>query len=67
MVGFWERMKAEFVQQVPEEIALCEFNCRKAQCTEKEWQTCPLRLAVAAGKLVPARKASAAEMVGSSH
>jgi len=48
MAGFWERMKAEFVQEVPEEIAFCEFNCRKEQCTEADWQTCPLRLAMAA-------------------
>ena len=39
MVGFWGRIKTQFVQNVPEEIAFCEFNCHKQHCTEREWQT----------------------------
>lgn len=67
MVGFWGRIKAEFVQDVPAEIAFCEFNCHKQQCTEGEWQTCPRRIARAAGELIPTRKISAAAIVVRSH
>jgi hypothetical protein len=65
MVGFWGRIKTQFLQNVPEEIAFCEFNCHKQQCTEKEWQKCPRRIARAAGELMPARKASPAATEGS--
>lgn len=40
----WDSMKKQIVEEVPEEIALCEFNCRKNQCTQAEWATCPRRL-----------------------
>ena len=51
---FWQWIKNQIVQDVPEEIALCEFDCHKQQCTEKEWQACPRRIAWAAGELMPA-------------
>jgi hypothetical protein len=60
MVRFWQRIKNQIVQDVPAEIALCEFDCRKQQCTEREWQTCPRRIAQAAGELMPAREAAGA-------
>jgi hypothetical protein len=31
------------VQDVPAEVAACEFNCRKAQCRHQEWIDCPNR------------------------
>jgi hypothetical protein len=54
MFPLWQWIKNQIVQDVPEEIALCEFDCHKQQCTEKEWQTCPRRIALAAGELMPA-------------
>jgi hypothetical protein len=51
MVRLWQWIKNQIVQDVPEEIALCEFDCHKQQCTEIEWQTCPRRIAWAAGEL----------------
>ena len=32
------------VQDVPDEIASCEFDCRKGQCRHEEWSTCTRRL-----------------------
>jgi hypothetical protein len=41
----------EIVQDVPEEIAVCEFDCRKPQCTSEQWVCCKRRLKKAAGEL----------------
>ena len=49
MIKFWRWIKNQIVQDVPEEVALCEFECHKQQCTEREWQTCARRIAWAAG------------------
>ena len=32
------------IQEVPEEIANCEFDCRKLECREGEMETCKIRL-----------------------
>jgi hypothetical protein len=32
------------IQEVPEDIRYCEFDCRKPNCTEGERLTCPRRL-----------------------
>ena len=53
MLPVWQWIKNQIVQEVPEDIALCEFACYKQQCTEKEWQACPRRIARAAGELMP--------------
>jgi hypothetical protein len=50
-VGQW--VKDEIAQDVPEESALCEFDCRKDQCTHEEWESCERRLRAAAGELMP--------------
>jgi hypothetical protein len=42
----------EIVQDAPEEIAICEFDCRK-QCSSAEWTSCERRLKKAAGELMP--------------
>lgn len=39
----------QIVDDVPPEIALCEFDCDKTRCTLKEWQSCPRRLSKAGG------------------
>jgi hypothetical protein len=46
MLLLWQWIRNQIVQQIPEEIALCEFDCYKQQCTDKEWQTCTRRIAV---------------------
>jgi hypothetical protein len=51
----------QIVQDVPEDIALCEHDCRKRQCTLGEWDRCERRLRNAAGELMPARGVVPAE------
>jgi hypothetical protein len=43
----------QLIQEVPGDIALCEFDCRKKQCTIKEWATCERRVSGASGELKP--------------
>ena len=46
-------LKQQVVQDVPDELALCEFDCRKEQCTHHEWATCERRINRAAEGLFP--------------
>jgi hypothetical protein len=50
---FWQWLKDQIVQEVGEADGLCEFDCRKPQCTEEEWATCERRIQNAAGELWP--------------
>lgn len=43
----------QVIQEVPGDIALCEFDCRKQQCTIKEWAMCERRISAASGELKP--------------
>jgi hypothetical protein len=49
----WRFFMNQLVQDAPEADMLCEFDCRKEQCTVGEWQTCERRLRRAAGELMP--------------
>jgi hypothetical protein len=49
----WQWFKDQWIREVPEEFALCEFDCRKLQCFEGEWATCDRRLSHASGELMP--------------
>ena len=51
----WRYLSNEIVQDVPEAIELCEFDCRKTQCTAQEWARCRRRLKHSAGELVSVR------------
>jgi hypothetical protein len=46
----WQRLRNQVVQTVPEDCAVCEFDCRKCQCTLGEWEICARRLNKAAGE-----------------
>jgi hypothetical protein len=37
-------IKRRLIQDVPEEIAACEFECRRTECQQGEWETCERRL-----------------------
>ena len=39
-----ENIKAYLSAEVPDNIAACEFDCRKLECQAKDWETCPRRL-----------------------
>jgi len=49
----WQWIKDQIFKEVPKEIELCEFDCRKEQCVQGEWETCDRRLHQAAGELMP--------------
>jgi hypothetical protein len=40
---FWHGLKDQIVQEVPPEIALCEFDCRKPECSHGEHEVCERR------------------------
>lgn len=40
----WRSAVDHLIQDVPDEIAACEFGCRKKQCTAEEWAFCETRL-----------------------
>ncbi len=42
--SLWCRLKSLLIADVPEDIAICEFDCRKSQCTYGEWATCQRRI-----------------------
>jgi hypothetical protein len=54
----WDWIAGQFIRDVPQDNALCEFDCRKPQCHQGEWETCTRRLQRAAGELMPAKKAT---------
>ena len=48
-----EFVKRNIVDDVPEQIAICEFDCRKGQCRMGEWDACDRRIRNASGELFP--------------
>jgi len=44
LARLWQWIHGQLVQDVPEDLAVCEFDCRKLQCTMGEWETCERRL-----------------------
>ena len=39
-----DRLLGHWVQTVPEDSAICEFDCSKTECSNSEWQHCKRRL-----------------------
>jgi hypothetical protein len=54
----WRSFLNNLVQDVPDTYALCEFDCRKPQCTVAEWTSCERRIQRAPGELMPRRQTS---------
>ena len=54
--NIWDWLEGLFAGEVPLDDALCEFDCRKPQCYEGEWENCTRRLQRAAGELMPAKQ-----------
>lgn len=46
--GVFSRLRSSIssrlVVRVPDEVSCCEFDCRKSECLEGEWQGCQQRL-----------------------
>jgi hypothetical protein len=49
----WEFVKRQIVDEVPEEFAICEFDCRRVLCMPDESNTCERRIQKGAGELFP--------------
>ncbi|MEZ5541276.1 MAG: hypothetical protein R3F42_04460 [Pseudomonadota bacterium] len=39
----FKRLKSLFVQQVPAELSVCEFDCPVTECSVRNWAQCTLR------------------------
>ena len=59
LIRLWQWVKDQIVREVPEDLVLCEYDCRKEQCTMGEWETCDRRQHDGAGELMPRRSDSA--------
>jgi len=53
LTRLWRWLKDQIVQEVPEDIGLCEYDCRKKQCIMGEWETCDRRIRKGEGELMP--------------
>jgi hypothetical protein len=51
---FRQFVERHIVGEVPDEIGLCEFDCRELQCTERQWAVCERRRRKGAEELFPA-------------
>ena len=40
----WQWVENKLIQDVPDNIARCEFDCRKLECGQHEWKACEKRL-----------------------
>jgi hypothetical protein len=45
--------KRQIIDDAPEKLAICQFDCRKGQCLQDEWETCDRRIRKGAGELFP--------------
>jgi hypothetical protein len=52
----FNRWKALLVGNVPDDLAACEFDCRKYQCAQGEWTNCDRRIAQERCELSPMPK-----------
>jgi hypothetical protein len=49
----WQFVKRQTIGDVPEELAICQFDCPKGQCLQDEWEKCNRRIHKGAGELSP--------------
>jgi hypothetical protein len=40
----WRWIRILVVQDAPEDIAPCEFECRRPECRQGDWEVCEKRL-----------------------
>jgi len=63
--SLWHRLKSLLIAEVPKDVAICEFDCPKNQCTYGEWATCQRRIQLEAlchPKLVESAQDATADM-----
>ena len=44
MRPIWLWLENQFIQEIPADLALCEYECRKQDCTEADWLICERRI-----------------------
>ena len=42
--NLWQWVENKLIQDVPESIAECEFECRRLECRQEEWETCEKKM-----------------------
>jgi len=52
----WKFLTRQAVDDVPEDVGICEFDCRKQQCMHDEWASCERRKRKGSGELFPSEK-----------
>jgi hypothetical protein len=50
-LGHWAQV--QIVSEVPEDLAICEFDCPETQCSISKWMSCQRRISKTAGELSP--------------
>jgi hypothetical protein len=54
--SLYNRWKDFVVQDVPDDLAVCEFDCRTLHCSQSEWASCERRITMGRGELSPVGK-----------
>jgi hypothetical protein len=54
----WRFLMDQLVQDVPDAIAVCEFDCRETNCTSERWASCERRLRAVQGPPEAPRQAA---------
>ena len=55
MNKLWHWLKTQWIEEVPDHLAICEFECRKSQCSSDDWARCVRRASNPPKKLVSLR------------
>jgi hypothetical protein len=56
---FWHSVEAHVVGNVPPDLELCEFDCRKPRCSIGDWAACQRRIDFASEIAKAARREGA--------
>lgn len=43
-MGFLAWLRGQIISPVPPELEVCEFDCPLADCCQRDWEGCALRL-----------------------
>jgi hypothetical protein len=63
--NIWNWIRRQFVDEVPEAVALCEFDCRKPHCNEGDWEVCQRRLQNGAEEFMPVKEPASVSVADS--
>ena len=43
MLPIWQSIRDQFIEETPDELALCDSDCGRQDCTQEEWLICERR------------------------